>query len=98
MLAYVANCIYDGASELGARDPWNRPEPLRVSYCRGVNMAGGRSEREKGTVDSEWDVVVDRSTPTQWSEMLELFGNANIYRPGRMAKCAGEIRASVTLF
>lgn len=31
-------------------------------------------------LDSVWQVEVDRSTPTEWSQMLDLFDDANLYQ------------------
>src|SRR5215471_18422395 len=70
-----------------------------------------RSRRVDAGLEGNWQVEVDRSSPAEWSQMLELFGDANVYqswsygsvRWGRknlshlVLKRAGEVRGIAQL-
>ncbi len=43
-------------------------------------MVAGRETGLNFMLDSVWQVEVDRSTPTEWSQMLDLFDDANLYQ------------------
>ncbi|MGB7437324.1 MAG: peptidoglycan bridge formation glycyltransferase FemA/FemB family protein [Candidatus Acidiferrum sp.] len=38
------------------------------------------TEESKLTVNSDWQVEVDRATPAEWAQMLDLFNDANLYQ------------------
>jgi peptidoglycan/xylan/chitin deacetylase (PgdA/CDA1 family) len=42
--------------------------------------AVGREKEQAFTQNRGWQVEVDRATPAEWSEMLDLFDDANIYQ------------------
>src|SRR5208283_4372753 len=41
---------------------------------------GGREKEPKLMQNLGWQIEVDRATPTEWSKMLDLFDDANIYQ------------------
>src|SRR5580704_9708969 len=46
------------------------------SQCATINRETGLSR----TLDPVWQVEVDRATPAEWSSMLDLFADANLYQ------------------
>ena len=40
----------------------------------------GREEQQMSTQNSGWQVEVDQTTPAEWSQLLDLFDDANIYQ------------------
>jgi hypothetical protein len=45
-----------------------------------VIAALDRERMKKPSPDAAWQVEVDRATPSEWSDMLDLFDDANIYQ------------------
>ena len=40
----------------------------------------GTKEESKFMVNRDWQVEVDRATPAEWAQMLDLFNDANLYQ------------------
>ncbi|MGB2624545.1 MAG: peptidoglycan bridge formation glycyltransferase FemA/FemB family protein [Candidatus Acidiferrum sp.] len=62
--------------------------PLVGTFIKSVDPKCGRNIRFESTREKEpklmenlgWQVEVDRATPAEWSQMLDLFEDANIYQ------------------
>jgi lipid II:glycine glycyltransferase (peptidoglycan interpeptide bridge formation enzyme) len=54
----------------GQRKYWSRLE----------GVAAGRKRESNFMLVSGWQVEVDRATPAEWSQMLDLFNDANLYQ------------------
>ena len=60
-------------------------DPRRVETVLFLRMAletleSGQAVIESSALDHTWQVEVDRSGPTEWSDMLGLFNDANLYQ------------------
>jgi lipid II:glycine glycyltransferase (peptidoglycan interpeptide bridge formation enzyme) len=55
------------------------PEEPITAPMSSVQLAD-REEEPKFMPNTAWQIEVDRATPTEWSKMLDLFDDANIYQ------------------
>ena len=54
--------------------------PLGMTLIRGRDLQAKSGREAVSTSQSEWQVEVDRATAADWSRLLDLFDDANIYQ------------------
>ena len=70
---------------------------LPVGYeCLNSSTKTPRQRENDNLMPIQWQVEVDRSTPDEWSRMLDLFDDANIYQTWSYGEFAGEEKTSAT--